>query len=360
MSKSGCLSSKERLSKVFNGEAVDHTPVLGGWIACAETIAAIMDISLDEYWENPLAVTIEAYHRLATDGLVDICIQKSRNDYRIVDEHSYLRASLGDSLEDTVRKINAMPSAQEIEASFDYEGEYQKFRDHLLKTQARCGDMLYMPAQWNAGARVSWYGELGYENFFMVLGLYPDQAVKLMEIGGATGYCRSTLVARAVREGIYPKAMFFGEDICTQRGPMVSPDFLEKHYAPQLRHGIQPLLEVGCKPVWHCDGDVRPLLDMLLDCGVQGFQGFQPECGMKIEEIVQRRTREEKKLLIFGPMSVTTELPVFTPEQVKARVRHVVEVCKGNADLALFTSNTINPDVPLVNIRAMYEAAQEV
>lgn len=353
------LTKKQRLANLFAGEAVDRTPVLGGWIACADTIAAIMGISLDDYWQDPVPVTIEAYHRLGTDGLVDICVPKSRDDYRIVDEHSYLRSSLGDSLEETVRKIDGMPSAAEIEASFDFEGEYRKFRDHLVNTQARCGDMLFMPAQWNAGARVSWYGDLGYENFFIVLGLYPEQAVKLMEVGGATGYCRSSLVARAVREGLYPKAMFFGEDICTQRGPMVSPDFLEKHYAPQLRHGIQPLLDVGCKPVWHCDGDVRPLLDMLLDCGVQGFQGFQPECGMRIEEIVQRRTRDGKKLLIFGPMAVTTELPVFTPQQVKARVRHVIEVCRGNADLALFTSNTINPDVPVENIRAMYEAAQE-
>lgn len=353
------LLKKERLFNVIKGAPADHTPVLGGWIACADHIAAIMGISLDDYWKDPVNVTVKAYRKLGTDGLVDVCVPKSRDDYRIVDEHSYLRATLGDSLEDTVRRVDMMPSAQEIEASFDFDGEYSDFKAHLLKYQAICDDMLFMPAQWNAGAKVSWYGELGYENFFMIVGLYPGQARKLMEVGGAYGYCRSSVVARAVKEGIYPKAVFLGEDICTQRGPMVSPDFLEKHYAPQLRHGLQPLLDAGCKPVWHCDGDVRPLLDMLLDCGVQGFQGFQPECGMKIEEIVQRRTRDGKKLLIFGPMSVTTELPVFSPAEVKARVRHAVEVCRGNADLALFTSNTINPDVPLANIIAMYEAAQE-
>jgi hypothetical protein len=37
---------------------------------------------------------------------------------------------------------------------------------------------------------------------------------------------------------------------------MISPDFLERYYAPQLRYGLEPLLEVGCRPVWHCDGDV--------------------------------------------------------------------------------------------------------
>ena len=95
---------------------------------------------------------------------------------------------------------------------------------------------------------------------------------------------------------------------------------------------------------------------MLIDCGVQGFQGFQPECGMNIEYVAQRRTRDGSPLLIFGPLAVTTELPVCAPEEIRDKVRHAVDVCRGNADLVLFTANTINPDVPLDNIRAMYEA----
>ncbi len=214
-----------------------------------------------------------------------------------------------------------------------------------------------MPAQWGVGGRISWYGEFGYENFFLIVGGHESQAHKLMEVGGARGRCRSRLLARAVREGIYPGAVLMGEDICTQRGPMVSPDFMERYYAPQLRYGLEPLLEAGCKPVWHCDGDVRPMLDMLFDCGVQGLQGFQPECGMVIDELVQKRTREGDRLLIFGPLAVTTELPFLNPDEIRARVRHAIDICRGQADLVLFTGNTINPDVPLENIRAMYDEA---
>lgn len=137
---------------------------------------------------------------------------------------------------------------------------------------------------------------------------------------------------------------------------MISPDFLEKYYLPQLRYGLEPLLEVGCRPVWHCDGDVRPLLDMLIEAGVKGFQGFQRECGMLLEEIIQKRTRDGEPLLIFGHLAVTTELPVDTPEQITAKVRHAINICKGNASLVLFTSSSINPDVPLENVKAMYQA----
>ena len=191
------------------------------------------------------------------------------------------------------------------------------------------------------------------------MGEYPELARKLMETGGARGHGHGQVIAKAVREGMYPPAVLLGEDICTQRGPMVSPRFLEEVYAPSLRYGLEPLLEAGCKPVWHCDGDVRLILDMLLDCGIQGLQGFQPECGLTIEYISEKRTREGKPLLIFGPRAVSTELPVCTPEQIHEKVRHAIDVCRGNADLVLFTSNTINPDVPLENIVAMYEAVRE-
>ena len=182
----------------------------------------------------------------------------------------------------------------------------------------------------------------------------------MIERGGVLGRHLSELTARAVSEGIYPKAVLMGEDICTQRGPMVSPKFLEKYYIPQLKQGLEPLLKVGCRPVWHSDGDIRSIMEMLIDSGIGGLQGFQPECGMTLEYTASMRTREGGKMLIFGPLSVTTELPVFTPEQVRARMLEAADIYHGKVDWLLFTANTINPDVPLENIYAMYETAREI
>lgn len=351
------MSCRERLEMLFARKAPDRTPILGGWIACPEHICELAGVTLIDYWADPEGVSIRAYRELGHDGLISIFVPKSDSDFRCVDADSYLHAVHEMSLKEALADIEAMPSASEIERTFDLEAEYAAFRQELLRAQARCGEMVWMPAQWSAGARVTWYGDYGYENFFLIVGGYPEHALKLMEVGGARGYNVGRLVARAVEEGIYPHAILFGEDICTQRGPMISPEFMETHYAPQLAHGLEPLLAVGCNPIWHSDGDIRPIMDMLIACGVQGFQGFQPECGMTLEHITAKRTREGEALILFGPLAVTTELPVLTPEGVRARVREAIEACQGVAHLALFTSNTINPDVPLENIRAMYDEA---
>ena len=98
------------------------------------------------------------------------------------------------------------------------------------------------------------------------------------------------------------------------------------------------------------------MIDPLIAAGVRGFQGFQSECGVHLEDIVQKRTRDGEPLLIFGPLSVTTELPVWSPKQVAAAVESAIETCRGKASLVLFTANTINPDIPLDNVFAMSEA----
>jgi len=248
---SATMSRRDRLVCVFAGGVPDRTPVLGGWIACPEHIRTLTEASREEYWADSVGVSIRAYDRLGVDGLMDVFVPKSDEEFRVVDEESYLHARTGLTLEGALDEIDAMPAAETREAEFDIESAYEAFRADLVAVQARCGEMLRMPAQWIVGPSFSWYGSLGYEVFFSLVGAYPDRARKLLDISGARAHCQARLVARVVVEGLHPRAVLVGTDPCTQRGPMVSPAFLERHYAPNLRHGLQPLLEVGCRPVWH-------------------------------------------------------------------------------------------------------------
>ncbi len=353
------MTRQGRLESVFDGGIPDRTPLLGGWIACPEKIRKLAGATREAYWADPIGVSIRAYDLLGIDGLMGVYVPRSEQEFRVVDEESYFHARTELTLEAAVDQVDAMPSPESVEVEFDFPSEYERFRNSLIRMQDRCGELLWMPAQWIIGPSFSWYGRFGYEVFFSMVALYPDRARKLIDISGARAYCQAHLVAHAITEGIYPAAVLVGSDLCTQRGPMVSPAFLERHYAPNLRRALRPLIEVNCRPVWHCDGDMRSILDMLIDCGVQGLQGFQPECGMTIDRVVRYRTREGSPLLIFGPLSVTTELPRCTPDEIRARVRNAIDVCKGNADLVIFHANSINPDVPIENIVAMAEAVRD-
>ena len=190
--------------------------------------------------------------------------------------------------------------------------------------------------------------------------LYPDAIARLFEHSAAVTARKGKVIARLIREGRHPKAFLCGKDLCGQNGPLVDPGFLRERWFPLVHEALVPLKGAGAEVVWHCDGDVRSVLDDILNLGVGGLQGFQTETGLRLEEIVERRTVEGKHLIVFGPISVTTTLVRETPEGVKAAVRRAVKLCQGKAHLALMTSNVIGPDVPLENVFAMYDALDEL
>jgi len=358
------MNGKQRLEMVIAGKTPDRLATLGGWISCPRDLIKLSNLTEEDYIRDRDNVAITAYKNLGVDGLLGYIANDdldSFSDWDWVNEKKIQEASNQfNNIEQVAEYIEKMPSAEEIEEKFNFEEEYAEFKANLIKYQNLCGDMLYLEPQWGAGARCAWYQEIGFENWFLIIGLYPHLFSKLLEIGGAEGYNTSRLIARAVEEGIHPKAVLIGEDLCTQRGPMVSPELLKNKFAPHLKRGLKPLLDVGCRPVWHSDGDIRPLIPMLIDCGIEGFQGFQRECGVTLENMVKIKPKSGNKVLIFGPMAVTSELTVLSPSEIRKLVRKYADIAIGKADFALFTSNTTTPDLPLENLIAMYDEAKKI
>jgi uroporphyrinogen decarboxylase len=59
------------------------------------------------------------------------------------------------------------------------------------------------------------------------------------------------------------------EDICFNKGPILSPAYFRDVIAPRYKRIHKKLEKYGID-VWYtdCDGDVRPILPILLDCGI--------------------------------------------------------------------------------------------
>lgn len=348
-------AKRNRLTTAFGLSRPDRPPILGGVIAAPGHIQRLAGCSDEEYWNDPFYWGLEAERVLGSDGVITILVPVSRDEYRCIDAGT-LRQRAAFTLESVLEYIEALPEPAALEAQFEPEAAYQHFRTEFLDKQRRCGDIVWCPADWDIVPRGLWYQEFGYENALLALGLYPERYCKLIQTSAVKARQRATLVARAIREGIHPRGIMTGEDLCFQRGSMVSPAFLRREYFPLVEYAFEPLLEVGAKLVWHCNGDYRPLLDDVLACGIGGLQGFQSECGMDLDWIVKRRTRSGDQLLIFGAMSVTTTLPFGSEDDVRREVQRTIDICRDTASLVFTTSNDITPDIPLENIRAFWHA----
>lgn len=350
------MDHKGRLACAFDLGLPDRPPILGGWLAAPNHVQALTGCTEDEYYAAPEEWSVRAECALGSDGIIAFWAPVDRGDYRCIGEET-LRSRESYTMERILAEIAALPEPDAQRAAFDEERAYAAFRIEHLAAQARCGDMLWCPADWEMIPHALWFFEYGYENAMLLPRLHQNEHRKLMRWEAERGRQIATLRARAIVEGIHPRAILTGEDQCSQRGPMISPAFLRREYFPLLEYAMEPLLAVGAKLIWHCDGDVRKILNDVLACGIGGLQGFQTECGMDVEWIVRLRTSGNGPLIIFGPLSVTETLPFGSPEDVRREVRRAMDVCRDQASLVFFTSNTINPDVPLENVRAFWDAA---
>lgn len=348
-----------RLDKAFSLEYPDRPPIIGGWLAAPNHVQTLTGCSDDDYWSDPAAWGIAAERVLGSDGTIDVIVPASRGEFRIIDQ-STLDRRAAYTVERVLETIAALPDLDEIKDGFDEERAYADLRAQHLARQVQCGEVIWCPADWQIIPKGLWYEQFGYESALMTLALYPDDYRKLITTSAERARQRSILRARLMREGIQPRAIMTGEDICSQQGPMVSPAYLRAEYWHLVEYALEPLVEIGAKIVWHCDGNYRPLLDDVLACGVAGLQGFQRECGMDLEWIRNLRTRQGDPLLVFGDMSVTQTLCYGTPEDVITAVQHTMDLARDHVGLVLFTSNDITPDIPLENVLTFWKTAQSI
>ena len=85
------------------------------------------------------------------------------------------------------------------------------------------------------------------------------------------------------RWDLYETGIWIYDDMAGNRGPMFSPAQFEQVLLPAYRRMIRAYKEAGAQYVFlHSDGDIRSLLDMLVDAGIDGLNPLERRANMDI------------------------------------------------------------------------------
>lgn len=146
--------------------------------------------------------------------------------------------------------------------------------------------------------------------------------------------------------------MCYPEDLGMQVGPMLSRENFRKYIQPSYRRIIQPARDKGKLIHMHSDGDIRLLVDDIIDSGVDVINLQDLVNGIDwIAERFRGRTCVEldidrQKITRFG-----------TPEEIDALIRGEVEAIADPAG-GLMMIYGLYPGVPLENARAVMDAME--
>jgi uroporphyrinogen decarboxylase len=191
----------------------------------------------------------------------------------------------------------------------------------------------------------------GMENLFEDFFDHTEELEKL--IAALTDYAMG-LVKAWVDMGV--DAVFMLEDLGTQRSLMMSPKMWERFLFPAYSKIFSEIHRHGMDVLLHTCGNVTEIVDKLIEAGVDVLDPIQPG-PMNQAEI---STRYGSRLAFSG--GIDDQLIAHcSPTEVREEVRRAINTLgKPNKNAYLVaTANVITPDVPLENIRALFEAAHE-
>jgi hypothetical protein len=356
------MTSKERIFRQLAGEPVDQIPLLGGWVLGARNIAAIAGITVEQYQADPLGGVHAANRALGADGLVPPGIPSptdlNENHQGEVREEEFADIEPENLLEyaeqipDTEEQVLA-ERFNEKKAEADIAAMYDM---HLKNTRG----FTLIPNDWGISANFTLFAIYGYKAFLEATAFYPEAVEKIFWESAVIARRQNVYHIEMIKKHDLPRMMFSGHDICNQMGPMVSPTWLKEAYWPHSKYALEPFVKEGIRLIHHCDGNVMPIIDDMIDAGYTGFQGFQYECGVDPYELAERRGPNGERMLFMAGLSVTRTLPFGTVDEVKDEIDYCMDYTDGGKGLFLFTSNVVGIEVPPANLKAAYHHAASI
>lgn len=143
------------------------------------------------------------------------------------------------------------------------------------------------------------------------------------------------------RSELSETSIWIFDDIASNDGLLVSPASYERLFLPQVRRMVQAFKEAGAAHVgYHSDGDVRAVLDGLVDAGISILNPVEPRANM---DVVELRRRYGQRLACVGGLCNSLILPHASDSDVHTHVEHVLSVA-GEGGLVI-GSHSISNDV---------------
>ncbi len=195
------------------------------------------------------------------------------------------------------------------------------------------------------------------DNFFMMLAAEPKEAHRLLDRLVEMYLPRMEEFLGAA--GSYVDVILFGDDLGMQTGPQISPAMYREFFKPRhsvLWHKAKELADV--KVMLHCCGGVRPLLDDLIDAGLDAINPVQTSCeGMDPAGL--KADFGDRLCLWGGGCDTQSVLPHASPEEIRSHVLERLEIFAPGGGFVFQQVHNIMADIPPENIVAMFDAIAE-
>jgi uroporphyrinogen decarboxylase len=157
--------------------------------------------------------------------------------------------------------------------------------------------------------------------------------------------------------GPYIQVFRSADDLASQTAPLMSPATYREILKPVYKKYYDFVhTKTNAKIFYHTDGNIIPLMDDLMEIGVDILNPVQVSALIETSEL---KARYGENLVYWGAIDTQRVLPLGTRDEVRAEVRKRIHDLAPGGGYVLASVHNIQPDVPPQNILAMADACRE-
>lgn len=149
-----------------------------------------------------------------------------------------------------------------------------------------------------------------------------------------------------------------GDDFGTQNGMMISPEMWRRIFKPRMAEVFRQFRAINPDVVvmYHCDGAIAPILDDLIEIGLDVFNPVQPNVpGHEPHEL---KASFGGRLSFWGGIDQQQLLPTGSPAEIDADVRAKIEALGRGGGYMVAPAHILQGDTPIENVEAFIDAVK--
>lgn len=144
------------------------------------------------------------------------------------------------------------------------------------------------------------------------------------------------------------------DDLGTQRGLFFSPEMFRTYIKPRTARLVDLAHSYGAKFMFHSCGAIIPLIDDLIEIGVDILNPLQAAADGMDPSILKNQYGD--RICLHGGIDTQYLLPNGSPEEVSTEVKRRIEVLGKGGGYILAPCHVLQLDVPTENVIAMSRA----
>lgn len=151
--------------------------------------------------------------------------------------------------------------------------------------------------------------------------------------------------------------LWMGEDLGTQKAPMISLELYRKHIRPIQKRFVDLAKSFGLPVMIHTCGSSSWAYEDFIELGIDAVDTLQPEATNMSPEYLKEKFGG--RLAFHGCISTAGPLAYGTPDEVTDYCRKTLEIMMPGGGYCFAPTHQIQDNSPAENLLAMYRAAHQ-